>query len=82
MLRIPSLQLSIRNFDELMGDGTIFFVHHALLADSIAFPLRNEIDPEVVVNSADGNTRRLSQYEGNLLHICKTLTSQFQSRST
>jgi hypothetical protein len=39
-----------------MSDGSVFLVHDALLADRITLPFGNEVDPEVVVNSAEGDT--------------------------
>jgi hypothetical protein len=56
MLCIPPLQFSIRHPDKLMSDGSVFLVHDALLADRIILPFGNEVDPEVVVNSAEGDT--------------------------
>jgi hypothetical protein len=57
MLSVPSLQFGIWYSDKLMCDSSIFFIHHALLADRITLPLRNEVDPEVVVDSADSDTK-------------------------
>jgi hypothetical protein len=56
MLCIPPLQFSIRHPDKLMSNSSVFLVHDALLADRITLPFGNEVDPEVVVNSAEGDT--------------------------
>jgi len=55
VLGIPLLQLRIRHSDQLMGDSAILLVHGPLLADGISLSLRDEVDPEVVVNAADGD---------------------------
>jgi hypothetical protein len=56
MFCIPSLQFSIRHPYKLMSNSSVFLVHNALLPDRITLPFRNEVDPEVVVNSAEGDT--------------------------
>ena len=55
MLCIPLLQLSIWYPDKLMSNSSIFLVHHTLLTDCVTLPLRDEIDPEVVINAADND---------------------------
>jgi hypothetical protein len=66
MLCIPSLQFSIRHPDELMSNSSVFLVHNALLTNCITPPFRNEIDPEVVVDSAEGNTGDESVVSGKI----------------
>jgi hypothetical protein len=56
MFCIPSFQFSIRHSDKLMSNSSVFLIHNALLADRVALQLRNEVDPEVVVHSAEGDT--------------------------
>jgi hypothetical protein len=56
MFCIPSLQFGIRHPYKLMSNSSVFLVHNALLPDRITLPFRNEVDPEIVVNSAEGDT--------------------------
>jgi hypothetical protein len=75
MFRVPSFQLGIRHPNKLMSNSSVFLIHNALLADRITLPFGNEVDPEVVVNSAQGDTRDKSvliMYN----HACAILTSQ------
>jgi hypothetical protein len=60
MLSVPSLQLRIRHSDQLMGDSTILLVHRSLLTDRVSPPLRDEIDPEVVVDATGGDASKKS----------------------
>ena len=52
VLCVPLLKIDLLHSDELMGDSTIVLVHHTFLADGIASPTWDEVDPEVVVHSA------------------------------
>lgn len=58
MFCVPSLQLGIRYPDKLVSDSAIFLIHHALLADRVTPPLRNEADPEDIVNTAEQDAKR------------------------
>jgi hypothetical protein len=65
VLGIPSFQLRIRHSDQLVGNSTILTVHSALLTDRIASPLRDEVDPEVIVNATGGDAgKKLVQIRG------------------
>lgn len=58
MLCVPSLQLGVRYSDKLVSDSAIFLIHHALLADRVTPPLRNEVDPEDIVNTAEQDAKK------------------------
>lgn len=73
MLCIPSLQLSLRHPDKLVSDSAVFLVHHTLLTDLISLPLRDEVDPEVVVDAADSDTGRTGQHESGIAGASKNL---------
>lgn len=60
MLRIPLPQLSIRHLYKLMRNSAVFLIHHSLLPNCIPLMLRNQIDPEVVIHSANANAKRSS----------------------
>jgi len=55
-----------------MRDSAILLVHSSLLADRITSPLRNEIDPEVVVDATGSDTGKISQCRSGRDEIAKT----------
>lgn len=60
MLSIPSLQLRIRHSDQLVRNCAVLLIHSSLLANRITFSLRNEVDPEVVVNATGSDAGKKS----------------------
>ena len=73
MLSIPSLQLRIRHSDQLVRNCAVLLIHSSLLANRITFSLRNEVDPEVVVDAADSDTGRTGQHESGIAGPSKNL---------
>jgi len=76
MLGIPSFQIGVLHFDQFMRDGTILLVHGSLLADRVSFSLRDEVDPEVVVDGTGGDAGRVSVYVSAKTRFLKHLHSE------
>lgn len=58
MLGVPSLKISLLHPNELMSYSAVILVHYALLTNGVASPLRDKVDPEIVVNSASQDARK------------------------
>ena len=71
MLRVPSLQLSLPNPDKLVSDSAVFLVHHTLLADFVTLPLRDDVDPEDVVNTTEQDANIESVRVEYSHHFCR-----------
>jgi hypothetical protein len=76
MLSIPSLQLRIWHSDQLVRNGAVLLIHSSLLANRITFSLRDEVDPEVVVNATGSDAGKKSQRRSGGDDLAKHLHSE------
>lgn len=54
MLGVPDSELRLWNLNKLVRDGTIFVLDNGL-PELVTLVLRNQIDPNIIVNHTSGN---------------------------